>query len=423
MDEFDSLLQKFETSDTKATFKSKDKPDILVIDDDESIRRGLKNALTHKYAITTASSVKQGLEELNKAFHCVILDVKMQDISGFEAYPRLKEKCPEVPIVFFTAFQSEHDLQEIINKYKPEGYVEKGKDITFLEHLIENAIKRYRLILENEEYKKDLEKKVIERTQELFSVEKEKHLLELDLALGEQLLEIMHSDTSLLINPVATHFNVSKDVLDSFEDYKQAVLTRTNTELAFDDLEYEMVRMRKTYVLARGVIDDYRRNFKALHELRTSDNPLRNPNQDLIYLQSLVNSQFAFTESRMDLELADNIPDINLIRRAQSSFLELAINAVKHGKAKRLIARTELIPFEKDDRFERDMVAIHLYNNGEPVKNHDKLFIGEIRNSNSAGTGLYRVKARIELNSGTIGLEKSEIDGYPVHFAIYFPVC
>jgi signal transduction histidine kinase len=165
MSEFDDLLKRFDTTETELKEEQK-KPDILIIDDDESMRRGLKSALTYKYDVTTVDNGKAGIEALNKAFHCVILDVKMQGMSGFEIYPKLKEKCPSIPIVFCTAFQSEHDLQEIINKYKPEGYIEKGRDISFLEHLIENAIKKYHLILENEEYKRDLEKKVAERTEQ-----------------------------------------------------------------------------------------------------------------------------------------------------------------------------------------------------------------------------------------------------------------
>jgi len=176
MDEFDALLKQYETPAADGD-KKEDKPDILVIDDDASMRSGIKSALTHKYAVTTADNGQEGIDLLNKAFHCVILDVKMQGMNGFETYPKLKEKCPAIPIVFFTAFQSEHDLQEIINQYKPEGYVEKGKDISFLEHLIENAIAKYHLILENEEYKKDLEKKVEVRTLELQrNLEKTKEL-------------------------------------------------------------------------------------------------------------------------------------------------------------------------------------------------------------------------------------------------------
>lgn len=175
MDEFSELLKKFEISERKLA-KKDDKPSILVIDDDESIRNGLTSALSYEYKIKTSDAGKSGIDLLNKSIYCVILDVKMKELNGFSTYSKLKEKCPDVPIIFFTAFQSEHDLQEVINKYKPEGYVEKGSDISFLKNLIENAVKKYKLILENEEYKSNLEKKIKERTTELEN-EKEKVII------------------------------------------------------------------------------------------------------------------------------------------------------------------------------------------------------------------------------------------------------
>ena len=156
MEEFDELLKKFEEPKKEAK-PEEEKPLILFIDDDESMRRGLSRALSKKYEVLTAESGTKGVKVLSKDVQCVILDVKMKELNGFSTYPKLKNKCPDVPIIFYTAFQSEHDLQEIINKYKPEGYEEKGKDISFLENLIENAVKKYKLILENDEYRRDLE--------------------------------------------------------------------------------------------------------------------------------------------------------------------------------------------------------------------------------------------------------------------------
>jgi CheY-like chemotaxis protein len=121
--EFDSLLEKYE-SDLPDVEIGNEKPSILVIDDDESMRRGLQTGLSYKYNVIAAPDGPSGIEAFNKSFCCVVLDVKMKGMNGFEVYPALKQKCPEVPIVFFTAFQSEHDLLEVINKFKPDGYVE-----------------------------------------------------------------------------------------------------------------------------------------------------------------------------------------------------------------------------------------------------------------------------------------------------------
>ncbi len=174
MSEFEDLLKKFEAPTSEVVVEN-GRPVVLVIDDDESIRRGLSSILSKKYKVLTADNGYEGLDLLSNQIYCVVLDVKMKKMDGFATFPKLKEKCPNVLIIFYTAFQSEHDLREVINKFKPEGYVEKGRDINFLEHLIENAVKKYKLILENKRYQKNLEQLVEERTLAL-QKEKEKVL-------------------------------------------------------------------------------------------------------------------------------------------------------------------------------------------------------------------------------------------------------
>ena len=122
---------------------------ILIIDDDPSIRRGLDRIFSHQYDVITVENGKKGIEVLSNDVHCVILDVKMKGLDGFSTYPRLKEKSPDVPIIFYTAFQSEHDLTEVINQFKPDGYMEKGRDVSLLENLVQQAVNKYYLILEN----------------------------------------------------------------------------------------------------------------------------------------------------------------------------------------------------------------------------------------------------------------------------------
>ena len=122
---------------------------ILIIDDDFSIRRGLHGIFSHQYEVVTAESGKRGIEILSENIHCVILDVKMKGLDGFSTYPELKAKSPDVPIIFYTAFHSEHDLTEVINRFKPDGYLEKGRDISLLENLVQKAVRKYALVLEN----------------------------------------------------------------------------------------------------------------------------------------------------------------------------------------------------------------------------------------------------------------------------------
>jgi len=421
MSEFNEFIRLFESS-KEDTIQDDAKTPIILIDDDESIRRGFIRALSHKYDVTTAESGRRGLEILSDEFHCIILDVKMRDLDGFSTYSMLKEKCPEIPIIFYTAFQSEHDLQEIINKYKPEGYIEKGRGISFLENLIENAIKKYKLVLENEAYKGGLEKKVENKTKELMQIQDDKHLLELDLTIGDQIFNIMYSDLPLLINSISTHFNVSENVINAWEDYQKALKKEIDVDTAFNNLDGELEKMAKTRELGNSLIEDYRNYTRALFELRGSDNRTRNPNQDLQYLQSLISTQFGFIDANLELELSNDIPDISVIGRAQSSFLEIVINSVRNNNTKKLLGRTELVKSSELNSFTNDMVGIHIYTDGTYIDNDSALFKKDLFGVASSRTDLYRTKARIERNGGIIRLEEVDIPNYSNHFAIYLPV-
>jgi signal transduction histidine kinase len=230
----------------------------------------------------------------------------------------------------------------------------------------------------------------------------------------------MHTDSAILINPVATHFNVTGDVLAAYKDYKASSKEGKGNGQVLEDLLMEIERMERTQEIGRGVIDDYRRNFRALHELRASQNSNRNPNDDLVFLRDLVNSQFAFTNAEMDLDLEKDIPILCLSRRAQSTYLELAINAVRHGKATKLLAKTENIK-ATEKGFISNMVGIHIYNNGLAIPESKDVFEVNLKTETSSGFGLKSAKARIELNGGILRVEPSDIPGYQVHFAIYLP--
>jgi len=232
MTEFTDLLKNFETEEDR--LRDEPKALILVVDDDESIRRGLGSIFSHKYEVLTSECGRDAVEALTDAVHCVILDVKMKEQNGFATYPKLKAKSPNVPIIFYTAFQSEHDLQNVINKFKPEGYVDKGQDITFLDNLVVNAVRKYELIVQNEEYKRDLEKKVAERTEALKRAQEREHFLDQQLRIKEVLqtsedvgAQILHENKNLL-QPIGNMLNrtthlvrESKNVLGFLENFPE----------------------------------------------------------------------------------------------------------------------------------------------------------------------------------------------------------
>ena len=85
---------------------------ILVVDDEQDLCEILRfNLESEGYEVDTANSAEEGLGILS-ANHCLILlDVMMEDMSGFQMANKIrKELHSEVPIIFLTAKDTENDM-------------------------------------------------------------------------------------------------------------------------------------------------------------------------------------------------------------------------------------------------------------------------------------------------------------------------
>jgi DNA-binding response OmpR family regulator len=99
---------------------------ILVVDDDAKIAQGLKVRLESAgYQVTTAADGVYGLRlaiELKPAL--VILDIWMPVGGGFSVAHRLREKFPDVPVVFITASRQQ-GLKRMAKNLGAVGFIEK----------------------------------------------------------------------------------------------------------------------------------------------------------------------------------------------------------------------------------------------------------------------------------------------------------
>ena len=83
---------------------------ILLVDDDSEVLKLTDSFLRTKGLNTVlATSVKEALLSLDKeTFHCVILDVMMPEIDGFQAFSLIRERSA-APILFLTGKTEEAD--------------------------------------------------------------------------------------------------------------------------------------------------------------------------------------------------------------------------------------------------------------------------------------------------------------------------
>jgi len=131
---------------------------ILVIDDDESIRKVLKTILEDEgYVVDTAENGKEAIRKSNENFYnLALIDIKLPDMEGTKLLTAMKETFPPMVKIILTGFPTMQNAIEAVNK-GADGYVTKPiEDIDALLSKIREHLKK------QEEQKKFSEKKVAE---------------------------------------------------------------------------------------------------------------------------------------------------------------------------------------------------------------------------------------------------------------------
>ena len=84
---------------------------ILIIEDDTSILRGLKDNLEYEgYIVITETDGNKGLNRaLDNEVEFLLLDIMLPGMNGYEICKRVKKERPELPIIMITARGSEMD--------------------------------------------------------------------------------------------------------------------------------------------------------------------------------------------------------------------------------------------------------------------------------------------------------------------------
>ncbi len=86
------------------------KPLVLVVDDDESIRKLVRLALQQRFDVIEAGDALEAIELVGtREIEVVIIDVMMPGMTGIEALPKLKEKARgPLPVLLLTALDDQH---------------------------------------------------------------------------------------------------------------------------------------------------------------------------------------------------------------------------------------------------------------------------------------------------------------------------
>jgi DNA-binding NtrC family response regulator len=136
-------------------------PKILIIEDEEAIRRVLKKILTEQdaaYHVYLASDGLEGLQEIEKQqFDLVLCDIKMPKMDGIEVLQHIKDRQPELPVIMISGHG---DLDTAVETMRMGAfdYISKPPDLNHLMNTIGHALNRKFLEQENKILKRKIGK-------------------------------------------------------------------------------------------------------------------------------------------------------------------------------------------------------------------------------------------------------------------------
>lgn len=133
------------------------KPDIIIVDDHQIFRQGIKSIITLENIANVIGEASNGEEFLELISHLkpdiVLLDIDMPLMNGLEATEKALKLMPDLKIIAFTLFGDEEYFLKMI-ELGARGYVLKSSNISELEKAI-HVIMKGEKYFSNHNYKKN----------------------------------------------------------------------------------------------------------------------------------------------------------------------------------------------------------------------------------------------------------------------------
>lgn len=121
-------------------------PKILIVDDDESMRFFLAEAMKKEgHPFDVAANGKEALAKIGEgSFKIILMDIKMPQMNGFLALDKIKTLDPDLLVILMTAYGSEKVAIEAIQKGAYD-YFTKPFDLDEMRVVIRRAMEKCRL--------------------------------------------------------------------------------------------------------------------------------------------------------------------------------------------------------------------------------------------------------------------------------------
>ena len=137
---------------------------VLVVDDEESIRSVLRQALTDAgHQARAAENGQQALDVLSQSdIEVMLLDIRMPGISGLDVLSEVQVRSPDTCVIMVTAIA---DVSTAVDAMKQGAYdyVAKPFDLDDVIMAVQRATERRTLMLLDRQHKRELEERLREQ--------------------------------------------------------------------------------------------------------------------------------------------------------------------------------------------------------------------------------------------------------------------
>jgi two-component system nitrogen regulation response regulator GlnG len=121
-------------------------PSLLVVDDEPNVLYSLEKCLqSEALEVLTAQTARQGIEFVQQRQpDAVLMDVRLADMSGLDAFDQIRQIDPRLPVIVITAFASTETAIEAMKRGAFE-YLLKPVDFHQIRDVVNRAIDQRRL--------------------------------------------------------------------------------------------------------------------------------------------------------------------------------------------------------------------------------------------------------------------------------------
>jgi len=156
------LEMSIELNERKREKENDMKPRVLIVDDEDSIRKLLKSRLERENCeVQTAANAAEAESQFTKGseFAVMVTDLKMPGKDGFQLLTWAKEKQSNVRVIVITGHGEKEAAVQSLRK-GAQDYLEKPFDMDELSHSVKRCIREYQLEKENKDLVGRLESRI-----------------------------------------------------------------------------------------------------------------------------------------------------------------------------------------------------------------------------------------------------------------------